>query len=506
MSNKLTLNEIYDLQENQETVNNENMGSRYEPVTEGSVGSRALQNAPASAVQFVKDVFEPIMNPIQTAKSIGELSSSVVSLMKDGEQGNEDIAREVGKFFANRYGSLDKIKETFANDPVGIMGDLSLVLSGGGLVARGAAKGSQVANAFTAAAKYTDPTRAVTYVPGKAINAVGGAVRGLAGVATGAGGEAIKIAGQGGADFTKAMRGQTSQYDIVEIAKNSVDQLKEIRKQDYLNTSKNWNLDKIDIKDADATEVANLANKYRIQNTEKISGRGIAKNSDMDKFLIQADELFKGYDTDATPGLRSVAGLDAIRLELDSIKPANYSGRDFQIFSAMRNDLSKIIKNQDGMKDYVKGMDDYSFATIELDEIMKGLSLGDKASAITSFNKLKNILKGQGTISKELFDKLPNAKALEELIAGYNLSAGLPPGLARSLTAGGIGYLSGGAGAGAIAGAAGGLALVSPRFVGETARTIGNINRIGAPIGRGIKTGLLAGRPIGTLQNQNLLQ
>ena len=50
------------------------------------------------------------------------------------EQGNEELAIAVGKFFKERYGGLENIKKTFRTDPVGFAADLSIILTGGAML------------------------------------------------------------------------------------------------------------------------------------------------------------------------------------------------------------------------------------------------------------------------------------------------------------------------------------------------------------------------------------
>ena len=102
-----------------------------------NVFSQAVSNLDESGVQLVKDIITPFLSPVQTAKDLGSLGSSLINLIKPGEQGNEQLAREVGKFFKDRYGGLENIKKTFATDPLGMLSDVSVLFTGGGsLVAK----------------------------------------------------------------------------------------------------------------------------------------------------------------------------------------------------------------------------------------------------------------------------------------------------------------------------------------------------------------------------------
>jgi hypothetical protein len=116
-----------------------------------------LDNVVNSTGQLIGDTFSAIAHPINTAKSIYGLGSGILQLAIPGEQGNEELARSVGKFYADRYGSLDKAFNTFYNDPAGMLMDASVVLGGaGGLLKTGAGlatKGAKVTSLASNAAK-----------------------------------------------------------------------------------------------------------------------------------------------------------------------------------------------------------------------------------------------------------------------------------------------------------------------------------------------------------------
>ena len=135
-----------------------------------SVLSRAKQNFVPSSKQLVKDTIEMITNPVQTAKSLYELGSGIVQLAIPGEQGNEDTARAVGQHFADRYGSIEKAKETFATDPAAFALDALGVITGGAAIGVGVAKAGakavskvgrkvDVDEGAARAAKATEPDR-----------------------------------------------------------------------------------------------------------------------------------------------------------------------------------------------------------------------------------------------------------------------------------------------------------------------------------------------------------
>ena len=104
----------------------------------GDVGTQAIKNIPSSAVGFAKDVAQPFIHPVDTAKSFYNLGAGILekSGIKSGDE-HKKYADAVGQFFVDRYGGVENVKRTLATDPVGLLADLSTAFTaGGGLAAR----------------------------------------------------------------------------------------------------------------------------------------------------------------------------------------------------------------------------------------------------------------------------------------------------------------------------------------------------------------------------------
>lgn len=153
------------------------------------VPGAAVRNLPGSAKQFATGLYEAVTNPLDTLTAVLDLGAGALrkSLPSDvvkfvDQFGNQqatqravDVANKVGGAIADRYGSWDSIKRTFAEDPVGAAGDLSTLLFGGATIGRTAAGATALAGAPSVArpiaqaaegvgraAVYTDPISAVT--------------------------------------------------------------------------------------------------------------------------------------------------------------------------------------------------------------------------------------------------------------------------------------------------------------------------------------------------------
>ena len=62
-----------------------------ETLTARQVAGQAVTNIPSSALQYGKDIFTAVTDPIGTAKSIGELGLGIIQLAIPGEQASEQI-------------------------------------------------------------------------------------------------------------------------------------------------------------------------------------------------------------------------------------------------------------------------------------------------------------------------------------------------------------------------------------------------------------------------------
>lgn len=106
--------------------------AREQPLSWSDVPGKAMSNLLPSAKNFASNMAQPFIHPLDTMGSIADLAGG--ALQKAGViSGTEGIptADAVGKFFADRYGGVENLKHTLANDPVGAAADLSAILTGG---------------------------------------------------------------------------------------------------------------------------------------------------------------------------------------------------------------------------------------------------------------------------------------------------------------------------------------------------------------------------------------
>lgn len=104
-----------------------------------------------SAGRAVKAIGSAVLNPIDTAKALGSVAVGAAEKLIPGEQESEKSFDAVTQFFGDRYGSLEDLKQTAINDPVGLAGDVLGVLGIGGGALSIASKGAKLAGATKAA-------------------------------------------------------------------------------------------------------------------------------------------------------------------------------------------------------------------------------------------------------------------------------------------------------------------------------------------------------------------
>lgn len=175
------------------------------------VPGEMLRNAPSSAAKVVGDVVTAVTSPIQTTTGIGDLVGGLMepvtpNFMYGGDSRERALtARDnFTKYLADRFGGTEELKRTMAEDPIGFLGDLSTVFSGGAGMAKLAGKGtraitktaevgpieSKLVSGFNTAAKYTNPLTPIAAGGGYVVNKFsGGAERSAAKIAREAAGE-----------------------------------------------------------------------------------------------------------------------------------------------------------------------------------------------------------------------------------------------------------------------------------------------------------------------------
>lgn len=430
-----------------------------------------------SGKQFFTDLTAPILHPIKTATTLAGLSHSLINLIRPGEQGNEQLARDVGAFFKKRYGSLDAIKETALTDPFGFLADVSILFTGGGmLAARGGGVLAKAGSVAKRVGKGIDPVsqtinlaRATT-IPQRLGKGVGYGASQIVGALTTKGRVPLQTAY--GAGKTGGIKGQTfresltgkSPLDTLQIV---IDEFKRIRQEKYAAF-------------AESKEGLKLANK-------KLTPAQIRKLSDsLDDLPNQFKDPFGGWTINTAnqnviqqiitlknqflknKKAHNALGLDTLKRRIDDLYVVDKTSQTPRIITQSRNIVKKNIT--DVAPEYTTVMKQFEDAANFLKEAERQLGLGKNANPDLILNKMRSVFREEGGTRYPTRERVvqqldeTGELSLPERLSGEALNPVLPSVIGK---AGGFGVL--GLAYGVNPKFAALLPFMSPRLMGEAA-------------------------------------
>jgi len=477
------------------------------PMGYGEMVGQAITNIPSSAGNLVSGLYHAVTNPVQTASGIMDVAAgglqnampkSVVDFVNKFESNPEAAQRaviaanEAGGALKQRYGSVEGIKNTIANDPVGAMADLSTLITGAGGLARGGAIGfnaipksapsiktvsglNTTADILGKAADVTNPINAMVKLPSKAYDLAGALTKQGLALKTGVGTEpitqAVKAGQEGNATFLENMRGTVPITQVLDDAKTNLAKMNLDKQAEYRSGMGNIKGDTsvldfagIDKAIKDAESMAYFKGKVKDKTAATVLDNIKTKVADWKKSDPAEYHTPEGMDN-----LKQSLWEDFGKLGMEE-KTAYSTGK--QVYDAVKKEIS----NQ--APEYSKVMKNYTDATEQIKEIERALSLGQKASADTAMRKLQSLMRNN--VNTNYGQRLELAKQLESMggnemmpaLAGQALNEFTPRGLQRA-TAAPEAFLAYSAGGPALA--AVDLAASSPRVVGEVAYKYGQM-------------------------------
>ena len=499
----------------------------------GEMASSAVQNVPGSALQFAKDVTAPIHSPIETVKGLGGLGAGVLEkqarVLKNTFLGSEDAPGEneqkleaLASFVGDRYGGIEEIKRTIAEDPVGVLSDIAGLLMGGGGAAVKAAgtagKVSNVASRVGKAGRAIDPARLASAGAKGAGRAASTAASEIFGLTTGAQATPLKVAFKGGRQggakgkaFLESVKGDVPMDQVVEQAraavgnmhKRKMDAYREglnqvfserpeaptrpprkvtgARESSLIDPTTNKPMRVTTTKDVPVGEIDFQPIQSQVNTLMKagaFKGVDISKSTAAMRKNIKA--IVKKWEKLDPEQYHTVEGMDAMRKSIgDLVDSAPFNTPERRLANQAYFTVRKTIEAQ--APGYGKVMKGYHEASKHLKDLERGLSLGKSAATETALRKLQAVMRNDVTSAygkrAEYAKELAGAGAgnLESTLAGQALQPWMPRALASRL---------GGLGTGA-AGASGMIspyalplvAAASPRIVGMGAYRAGQASR-----------------------------
>ncbi|MEN9935994.1 MAG: hypothetical protein RLZZ387_2573 [Chloroflexota bacterium] len=490
----------------------------------GAIAMQALTNAPESAVQLAQgltalpvDAVRSVLEGQRTGsiKTLTDLAGELVAQAGGDPQG--PTTQAVVAAMKERY---EDPLLTFSTDPLGMLGDLSVVLTAGGTAgARLPGAVGSAAQKVATAGRVIDPLSAVAAVP-EAYRAVGAAAPKAMDTITNAPGAATKFAlglttgvpggegygrafqvgrerGQAGAptareqSFVEQMRGGAPD-EVIAQAESAVRNMQEQASQAYKSGM------------VDVSGDATVLDFGGIDKTlDNLRDRAFYKGQVRDARSAAVYEKIKGvvdeWKTLDPAQYHTPEGMDALKQRIGDVADDMAVANDRKassiatgVYRSVRQEIAKQVPSYDRtMKDYEKAAD-------TLRDIRRTFSLNPTASVDTQLRKLQSVMRNNANTNygyrqelADLMERQGGANLMDSLSA-QSISSFQPRGLA-SIPATGLGLSGiGGVATATMQNAPGFfdptslalLPLTSPRAVGEASyyagRGVGAAERAGA--------------------------
>lgn len=450
-----------------------------QPMTAGDVATSAIRNLPSSFGNLVGNIVQAVTSPIDTAKSVLDLGAGILQnvlpesvVQAVGEdKASREVANKVGQFYVDRYGSIEGAKKAIAEDPAGVLADVSTVLTGGAAIGPRA-----IAQPLARAASAVDPLAIAGRTLVQTGKVAGKAGANVLGLTTGAGSGSISQAYQAGkrggdtaTQFRENISGRADPTEILDIAKSNLAEMNRIKQAEYRSGMLNIKKDKtvLGFDDIDNSIQSAL---------NKSSYKGKVVNQKAFDKIEEAKAIVDEWKNSDPIEFRTPEGLDALKQSvgdiLEGIPFEQKTARSSvgEIYNSIKSSIQKQAPT------YAATMRAYGEASEQVREIERALSLGKKASVDTAMRKLQSLMRnnvqtnyGQRTKLAQDLERVGGQQMMPGL-AGQALQSLTPRGL-QSATAIPTGALAYGIGGLPTAGLS--LLTSSPRAMGELSYGLG---------------------------------
>lgn len=440
------------------------------------VAAKAVKNLPSSTAGMIGDIVSAISSPLQTGKAVLDVAAGTLQnvlpealVQAIGEdKASRQAASQVAQMYVDKYGSTEGAKKAIATDPAGVMADISTVLTGGSMAA---ARAPQVAGALSKAATMVDPLALAAKGTIAGARGAGKVAENVLGMTTGVGTEPITQAfkagvegGQRGQQFTQNLRGTADMMEVLDIAKQNLNQIRLDRSNAYKANMANIKGDKTIL---DFTGIDKAVDDA----FNKVSFKGQVTNKEAAAKLSEAKSLIDDWKNLDPAEYHTPEGIDALKQSvgqiLEGLQPRTQSDMVVKnVYNSIKGEINKQAPT------YAKTMKAYSDSTDLIREVERSLSLGDKASADTAMRKLQSLMRNN--VNTNYGQRLKLAQELEAIggqqmmpsLAGQAMAGWTPRGIQRASALPTAVMTSGAS-----------LPFQSPRLVGETAYGAGRTTR-----------------------------
>ena len=378
----------------------------------GDYLSETAANVPGSAQQLAVDTITPLLSPVETAKTMGELAQSVAGKLGIGDASPE-MANAVGQYFTDRYGGFEQTQNTFRDDPVGVFADVAGVFLGGTGLARAATTGiGKAAKATTGrtlkatpgvtkaldvvnkVGDIIDPANVVLRGTGKTLGVLGQMAAPVSGFFSGVGADMLKqhfnITRKGGGN-TKVMNDAVREGITSEMTEKVMAGHRELGKKQseaFVSAKNNLKLKDIEATPEQLVAVKNLVTDYKenrtFNNMLELSPEAVKK----------ADEIQKRINIFSADNRNfNAAGLDSLKRQIDKLYPTGLKVGDAgAVVAELRNNVKNMVLDVAG-EEYGRVMKTYEDAAEASRIIQKELSLGGASIPSTRLRKIRKATK-----------------------------------------------------------------------------------------------------------------
>jgi hypothetical protein len=398
------------------------------PMQWSDVPLAAARNFPSSVAKMGSDLYSAVTHPIQTAiglsdipagalnrafpKTIGKLAQTVTPEATARTNATYD---QLINAYKEKYGTEEGFKQAIAQDPAGVMADLATVVApvSGGL-------------------------RSIGMRP---VVGAGKVASSALGLTTGVGEESVARAFKAGAEgdksFMQNLRGEVPMQDVLDTAKQNLQNLKMQKNAEYKKGMTGVTNDKSVL---DFSGIDSALTDAQKMTTYKGQVKNPAGYATYQKMQEAVDNWKKLNPSD----FHTPEGFDALKQQLGDIAQSiPYEEKNAKmVANQVYNKVKTTINDQ--APTYAKVMGDYSSASELINEIERALSLKDKASADTAMRKLQSLTRNN--VNTNYGNRLNLAQQLEtqggspfiNSLAGQSMQSLAPRGLAG---VGGLGTL-----------------------------------------------------------------
>lgn len=450
---------------------------------------RGAAELPSGIQRELTALQSAILNPIQTAESLGMVAKGVYSAITGGNEPEERIVTALKDDLESRWGSYDQFKFAVAEQPERVLSELSIVIGGAaGLSSKAAkvagfTKTARALEAVAATGRALDPIRlaglAVTPIT-ESFSFVGKKI--AAHLLSGAGEEFVEQAfrlGPGKPRFLDALRGRVPMSEFLDDIDSGFARARELRGLNYqvglsglskLDDPINFN----PIQDRFIRLITGKNYGVRLDPTKPAGldfGRSVFSDAKDIRTIRSVAKDISNWASDSS--VQTGRGLDILKRRLDAKFAPNSVTK--AVTTAMRSRVKKAIV--DAVPGYRNVTGEYSRFTTLLHQFEDALAVRSTAKANTTLGKLTNLMRQNNTFAQEIvrnMDQITGGQLIATAagLAGRPFTAKATIGRRIQEAAGIMGLL-----ARAEAKLVGVSLISSPRILGEFLNVLGKTAR-----------------------------